>query len=142
MKAGEILLDRYEIEEPISVSHFAGAVQAGLQAFHALDLTSNERVVVKIFPIPSDRELASFASALWDREVRTTHLATSGVKGRALLKLLDARRDKENSQLILVSEGGGKTLAELLAERPRPALLLAENRPLLWQAFLELSKAL
>src|SRR5438128_1686537 len=126
----------------MDVSHFPGAAQAGLEAFHALDLRSNENVVIKVFPLPADKELASFASALWDREVRITHLAASGLKGKALLMLLDVRRDRENSRLILLSEAGGKSVAELLLERPRPALFLPENRQILWQAFLELSKAL
>lgn len=142
MKAGERLLDRYEIENPIEVSHYPGAAQAKLEAYRALDVRSSVRVAIKIFPIPSDKELSSFASALWDREVRITHLATSGLKGKALLRLLDARRDRENAWLILVTETGGRSLAELLRERPRPSLLLPDSRPVLWQGFLELSRAL
>lgn len=142
VRTGDVLVGRYEILETLDVSHFPGAVESGLQAYYALDEVTQERVVVKLFPIPEDQELANFATALWDREVRTTHLATSSLRGTALLRLLDARRDRRGSRLILVSAAGGRSLAEILSEEPKPGLLLAKHRSSLWEGFLELAKAL
>ncbi len=142
MRPGDVLYGRYELSDELRVDHFPGAREAGLEAYRAVDKATLQPVVIKVFPIPSEPELKSFALALWDREVRTSHLATSGPKGNRLLRLLDARQDREKSMLVLVSEAGGQSLAELLAMDPRPGLLRPQNRADLWQAFLEVATAL
>jgi len=143
MEMGEVIFDRYEIKETMDVSHFPGATRAGLDAYRAVDRTTKEDVMIKVFPIPNDHELASFASALWDREVRITHLATSGSKGRALLRLIDARRDKERSRLVIVSEAGGEPLSSLLKQGRERSTgpFKGYDRAVLWEALLGLTRA-
>ena len=142
VEVGSILFNRYEINAERQSATFAKTEKRRLSAYRATDRLTQEPVEVKLFPIPNDPTLALFASALWDREVRIAHLATSSPHGSGLLRLIDARKDAELSSLVIVSESTSQSLAEALASRPYPTFLRPEGRPILWSAFLTLSEAL
>jgi serine/threonine protein kinase len=130
------------VERELPVGHYRGATKAGLKAYMALDNVTRQPVIVKVFPISADREIAALAESLWNRELRLTHLAASRPRGKSLLRLLDARKDKDGLGLVLVSQAGGQNLQELLDMNPRPKLLLPHDRQALWRGFLELARGL
>ena len=136
---GSTLFDRFEVVRPRQASPFVSSSETRIETYDGVDRFTNEPVMLKAFPIPEDPALALLASALWDREVRAAHLATSSPRGKSLLRLIDARRDSERSILLIVSEGTPSTLLDELQTNPLPPLFRIEGRAQLWHALADLS---
>jgi hypothetical protein len=142
LEPGSTLFGRFELGQSRELPPSGAELAAKLLTFDGVDRLTQEPVVIKAFPLPDDPTLALLASALWDREVRAAHLATSSPRGKALLKLLDARKDVENSALVIVSEGTPTSLSDELRSKPLPEFLRVSGRALLWPALVDLAEGI
>ena len=142
ISVGAVLFARFELTGLRDPTRVDPSNDAHIVTFDGVDKLTSEPVIVRVFQIPADPTLALLASALWDREVRSAHLATSSPRGKSLLKLLEARKIPEDSALVIISEVTGESLADELRDNPPPEFLRPAGRALFWPAMVELTQGI
>jgi len=138
MKTGTQLLNAYEITKQLHSDD-----SNGIEYYVAFDTQQKKDVMVKSYLLPEDPHLRNIARRLWSHEIRLTHRATSMAAGKSLLQIVDARTDKNNERLFIISEKGQERLSHVLSHRDEYKFMdVPSSSRLLWRGFLELADAM
>ena len=122
----DLLGDRYKVISQYEDAFRTDRTGLPIKTYKCYDELGDQHVIVKTIDLPENQQLKELAIGIWEQDIRFSRKAISMENRKYLLKLIDARLDKEREQLLTVFEFFEDTLNFVLSQKANVGLFRKE----------------